>query len=152
MRGICIDISECKRTEEALNWNEERFWLLVECAPLGIAFVTGSGTIEYANPAFERKCGYTRQEIPDLTLWGEKVFPDPEYREKIFGTWFTYLRTLIVTNHHADKILRVHCRDGRDKDLRFRAVFFTNGKALVTIEDITERLHRDETSGKMAFG
>jgi PAS domain S-box-containing protein len=152
MRGIGIDISERKRTEEALKESEERFRLLVESAPFGIAFVTSSGTIEYANPAFEKKCGYTRQEIPDLTMWGEKVFPDPEYREKIFGAWLTYLRTLIGTNHHADKILRVHCRDGSDKDLRFRAVFFTNGKALVTIEDITERQNRHESSGEIASG
>ena len=81
--------------------------------------------------------GYTYKEFPDLTIWGEKVFPDTEYREKIFSAWHKQIRALTGTNLQADKIFRIHCRDGKDKDILFTAVFFPNGKELVTIDDIT---------------
>ena len=145
MRGIGIDISERKRAEVALKESEERFRFLVESVPFGISFITSTGTIEYANPAFEKIFGYTREEIPDFTIWGEKVFPDAEYREKIFGTWFEHIQTLSVTNLHADNIFHIHCRDGKDKDILFMAAFFTNGKVLVTIEDIIERKRAEDT-------
>jgi len=144
MRGIGIDISDRKRAGAALKESEERFRLLVESVPFGISFITSTGKIEYANPAFEKICGYSREEFPDLTLWGEKVFPDAEYRKKIFGAWFEHIQTTSGTNFHADNIFRIHCSDGKNKDIRFTVFFFANGKGLVTIDAITERKRAEE--------
>ncbi len=144
MRGIGIDISDRKRAGATLKESEERFRLLVESVPFGISFITSTGKIEYANPAFEKICGYSREEFPDLTLWGEKVFPDAEYRKKIFGAWFEHIQTTCGTNFHADNIFRIHCSDGKDKDIRFTVFFFANGKGLLTIDAITERKRAEE--------
>ncbi len=72
--------------------------------------------------------------------WAEKVFPDEKYREEIFSAWLKHVQTFSGTNYHSDRIFRIHCRDGNDKDIRFRAVFFENGKVLVIIEDITDQM------------
>ena len=148
MRGIGVDITDRKRTEMALKDSEEQLRLLVESVPFGISFITSAGSIEYSNPAFEKICGYCIEELPDLSIWSEKVFPDVEYRKKIFGAWLTHVQTFSGTNYHADNIFRIRCRDGKDKDIRFRAVFFENGKVLVTIEDITERMHGEKSTDK----
>ena len=148
MRGIGVDITDRKQTEDALKNSEEQFRLLVESVPFGISFITSAGSIEYANPAFEKICGYSIEKLPDLTIWSEKVFPDAEYRKKIFGAWVTHVQTHSGTNYHADNIFRIRCSDGKDKDIRFRAVFFENGKVLVTIEDISERMHVEESTDK----
>ncbi|MEC4818634.1 MAG: PAS domain S-box protein [Scytonema sp. PMC 1069.18] len=56
------DITESKRTEEALRLNESRFRALAETTEASI-FLVHNGCICYANPAAEILTGYERQEL-----------------------------------------------------------------------------------------
>jgi len=63
--GTLIDISERKQTEEALRASEARSAILskvVEQSSSSVVVTDIAGTIEYVNPAFCERTGYTAQE------------------------------------------------------------------------------------------
>ncbi|MFA7302972.1 MAG: PAS domain S-box protein [Methanoregula sp.] len=140
-----VDITERKKAEDALRESEEWLSGVVKNAPVGIAFSDShSGIIEYINPEFERVLGYTLEENANLSTWFEQMCPDPEYRKKLYEDWMDDLHGLGGTNAYAERILRVRCKDGTEKDIWSRDVHFANGKALTIIEDFTERKRAEE--------
>jgi PAS domain S-box-containing protein len=61
--AIIRDISERKKSEEALRESDERFRSLIEQANDAIFFVDGSGTIQFWNRQAEELYGYTADEV-----------------------------------------------------------------------------------------
>ena len=73
--AVVRDITERKRTEEALRESEARFHALVQNA-LDIVMVTDAqGTIRYISPSIERVLGYQPEEMVG-TITAEFVHPD----------------------------------------------------------------------------
>jgi PAS domain S-box-containing protein len=69
-----IDITERKRTEQALRASEERFRLLVEDAPNAMIMVDQAGKIVLLNAEAERLFGYERVELVGKPI--ETLVPD----------------------------------------------------------------------------
>ena len=135
-----VDITDRKKFEEALRESEEMLRLLVDNTPMGVVFSDShTGTIEYVNPEIEKILGYTLDSHSDLGTWFEKMYPDSLYRKKLYDLWMDDFKQLAGKNTCSDRIFRVRCKDGNEKDIRFRVVHFPNGKALSILEDITER-------------
>ncbi len=83
MIGTCIDFTEQKRQQA----ERERLMMAIEQAAETIVITDTEGSIRYANPAFERITGYTREEAigrnPRVLKSGEH--DDAFYRE-MWGT------------------------------------------------------------------
>lgn len=73
--GITQDISELKRSEEALKKSEERFRAVFEHAATGIAIADLDGRLAQTNPAYRRLLGYSRTELERL-VFADLVHPD----------------------------------------------------------------------------
>ena len=76
---IATDITERKRTEEALREGENKFRALAETTTAAIFMFQGA-TMLYANPAAERITGYTRDELFGMNFW-DVIHPD--YRDRV---------------------------------------------------------------------
>ncbi|MDT8301350.1 MAG: PAS domain S-box protein [Sedimentisphaerales bacterium] len=61
--GMGQDITERKKTEEAIRKSENLYRTLVEANPYGIQEIDSSGFITYTNPAYQKILGYTEQEL-----------------------------------------------------------------------------------------
>jgi len=157
---LVSDITEHKRAEEALRESEERYRLLVEESPLGIALLSPKGENLFLNDSFKNMFGYTLEDIPTGRDWFAKAYPDEELRKSVKERWLDDLKTQkpgIVRS----RIFDVTCKDGTIKTIHFRPVTMEDGKQFVTYEDITDRrrleeeqrrIHNLESLGVLAGG
>jgi two-component system cell cycle sensor histidine kinase/response regulator CckA len=80
--GIAIDITDIKRTQEALRHSESHYRALVEGAPVGIFRSTAGGRFVVVNPALVRMLGYgAAEEVLALDL-DTDVYAEPEHRAR----------------------------------------------------------------------
>jgi PAS domain S-box-containing protein len=138
--GITRDISERKKTEEALRQSEEKYRLLVENVNEGICVVQDS-LIRYANPKLSEITGYPVQE---LTSYPFAVFIHPEDQGKLKDNQYTWM-----TGEGFPQTLLCRSLDksGNTRWLEINAVRIPwEGRPalLVFLIDVTERTHADE--------
>jgi PAS domain S-box-containing protein len=66
--GVSVDITDYKRTQQALTEGEERLRTILELAPDGIFVVSEQGQILEANEAGCQQLGYTRDQLLQLKI------------------------------------------------------------------------------------
>ncbi len=67
-RGADTDVTDRKRTEEALRESEERYRTVLEASPDPIVAYDMEGKVIYLNPAFTRVFGWTQEELLDKKM------------------------------------------------------------------------------------
>jgi PAS domain S-box-containing protein len=140
IRWLIRDVTEQKKTEEALQENEYRFRMLAEKTPLFI-LVIQNGEIVYANPAACQITGYSPQEL--IGSDPVDIF-DNTHRKKL--EFLRIPETKLVENkpsktHRSD--LRVNTRDNQECWIDASAASVVLGGVLswvLTGYDITKRL------------
>jgi two-component system cell cycle sensor histidine kinase/response regulator CckA len=138
MAVMFLDISPRKSDEETLKKEKEKFRVLTEMSPLGVALIGNDGSYRYINPKFEELFGYTLSDIPSGREWFQKAFPDAGYRKKVVDTWIRDLKNADL-GEVRPRTYTVRCLDGTDKIVHFRPVTMDEGNQIIIYEDITER-------------
>jgi PAS domain S-box-containing protein len=138
MATMFRDISDRKAAEATLKREKEKFSVLTEMSPLGVALIGADGRYKYVNPKFKELFGYPKEEIEFGRQWFRKAFPDPQYRRQVVGSW---VRSLADSNNAEvhPRTYRVRCHDGTEKIIQFRPVTMEGGDQFVIYEDVTER-------------
>jgi PAS domain S-box-containing protein len=142
---LFTDITQRRRTEEALRRSEERLRRAIEIETVGIVFFRPDGTITDANDAFLRMSGYSRQDINDGHLVMDAITP-PEW---------------IARSHHAtEEMLRLGRNTPYEREyLRkdgsrwwglFAATRIDDGEAVKYIIDITRAKRAELDRARLA--
>jgi PAS domain S-box-containing protein len=140
------DITETKRTEEALRLNESRFRVLAETTEASI-FLVHNGFICYANPAAEMLTGYPRKELLDSfeikrLIKGKKL---RQVNKQDGAAYYEYQEMQILTKSGTERWLA--CTVGL---LEGVLDFSNHSVELVTAIDITD-YKQAETEVRLAL-
>jgi PAS domain S-box-containing protein len=107
---------------------------LFENVLMGITVSNQEGKLLLSNKAFKEISGYSMEDIETLDDWFPKAYPDPVYREKVMANW-----KAATSKNRAIREFKITCKNGEVKDIEFRGTFLKDGRALLTMSDITGR-------------
>jgi PAS domain S-box-containing protein len=146
-RGVGRDITEKKKTEEALRKSEDQYRQFVEKATDGIFRNDKYGNFLFVNPSGERLLGYGLDELHRMNY--RRLIPD-DCREEVLGKYREQIEKKIEETYIEFPIIR---KDGRKVWLGQRARIETNENGEYEFRgisrDITEYKIADEARREM---
>lgn len=138
-RGLDKDNTEKELAEHALRDSEARFRQLFESAPAPLCFVDRVGTLRDVNARFVQTFGYTRDDVPTLTEWWQRAYPDPEYRRRVVATWEDAVQRAAAGGTDIAPVeYQVTCKSGEIRTMVISGVTLGDD-LLATFFDVTER-------------
>lgn len=137
-QGIDEDITERKNAQMMLKEEKEKFSILTENAPFGMALIDANETYLYINPKFKEMFGYDLADIPDRDTWFKKAYPDEDYRNKAISFWKEEIETFKVGESTSKRFI-ITCKDGSKKIVDIIPVILASGLFLMAFVDITEK-------------
>jgi PAS domain S-box-containing protein len=139
--GYIIDITDQKLIEQKVKSSETRLRQTLDHSPIAIARASlgVNPKIRYLNQQFIHTFGYTLADIPTIEQWGQRAYPDPEYREQVFDEW----NDAVERGQKGDGIVeprefRVVCKGNVTRNVLIGATLLDD-TMIVTLQDITDR-------------
>jgi PAS domain S-box-containing protein len=131
--GVARDITHRRHTETALQKSEEKFRILVENAPFGLAIVNRTNTLDYVNHKFSKITGFTLHDITDLSALIPAQTLDEKNQQRNFNAWTNNFET----QDFISTPFTIHSKKQTPKTINFKGVRLEDKRLLVTLEDIT---------------
>jgi PAS domain S-box-containing protein len=132
-----LDIVEPRYAEEALYQEKEKYRILVEELPLGIAIIGPQGEHQYLNPRFVEIFGYTLEDIPTMEEAVARLYPDSYFRQEVISALLEDSQELRPGKAMSRTFTAV-CKNGAEKIITFKLVALANRSRMVLCEDVTE--------------
>jgi PAS domain S-box-containing protein len=134
--GVVRDVTEKKRSEQALRVSEERLRRIADSGMIGLLYWEMGGRVTWANDRFLEMLGYTRQDLEEGSLDWRTLTP-PEWAD-VDAAAIAELRTTGATTPFEKEF--VHHEGHRVPVLLTAATFAgVEDAGLTLVHDISER-------------
>jgi len=144
------DITGRKQAETIRRESESQFRKLLEMTPLPLAYLNKDGVISFRNQRFIELLGYTADEVPTLTEWWPRAYPDVHYREMVIQHWNAGVQRALAERGQIDPVeFKVASKSGKILDIEFSGIRIGED-ALVTLVDMTARKLAEEAHARLA--
>lgn len=118
---------------------------IINASPVPMAVADGGIHVVMLNPEFVRVFGYTLQDVPTLTAWWPKAFPEPDYRQWVVATWHQRLASASTGESPCEPLeVRICCKDGSTKVVLVSASpldMQAETSHVILLQDVTERVN-----------
>ncbi|MBK7057785.1 MAG: PAS domain S-box protein [Leptospiraceae bacterium] len=142
------DVTQEYEIQNKIEISERKYRTIIDVSPIPYALNDDHQNILLINKAFTETFGYSHEDIPTLSDWWPKAYPDLEYRNWVASTW----------QNNVEKSLRdgkpfipleiiIQCKDGTKRSVMASAVSLGDsfsGIHLVILYDITDRKKNED--------
>jgi len=109
---------------------------LIQRLPMGLMVIQPDNRVSLVNPAFTQLTGYELGDVSTRNSWFRKAHPDVRARIGLLKIWARRLKGIEGVGTQAP----VTCKDGTRKLFNLQARLLEDKRALVIMEDVTERV------------
>ena len=107
--------------------------------------MTEEGVIIFRNQRFVSVFGYTSEDVPTVTEWWQRAYPDPEYRRWALKRWDTVVRAASAEGRDIQPTeANITCKNGEVRILEVSGITLGD-RVLATFIDITERKRTEQS-------
>jgi PAS domain S-box-containing protein len=138
IRQYVLQLRESEAQSE-LRGQRDLLNSLFENVSLGITVWDQKERLLFSNRSFTEITGYSKQDINTSEDWFLKAYPDQKYRNQTLAD-----RKKLFSEKETIRQFKVTCKTNEVKDIEFRGAFLNDGRALVTMSDITWRILAEE--------
>ncbi|NCA70753.1 MAG: PAS domain S-box protein, partial [Sphingobacteriia bacterium] len=140
---LCLveDINARKTAEAQVLASERQLRRILDNMPTAISSGRPgpTGQITYVNEQFERTFGYQLEDIPTVSDWAWRAYPDAAYRQRSMDWWSSAVaRATATTGQVESKEFQITCKDGTQRDVIISATVLDD-LLLVSFLDISAR-------------
>ncbi len=130
-QGIAtVGIGPTNITHDSENWSLSA----LESAPFGVMIHDKKGKILMFNSQLENISGYSKDKIPDIQTWINKLYPDHDYRKLVLNE----RNRKMPKNRLRIKEAAITRKDGEKCICEFSSILSSNGIRTVFIRDISK--------------
>lgn len=127
---------------------DDKFRAVVDASPVPYALNDDNQNIIYLNPAFVDTFGYTLKDIPTLSEWWPRAYPDPDYSKSVSDSWQSRLDIANRSGNAFEPLeVKIRCKTGEYKDVIAHAESLAEDFKsihIVVLYDISERKIAEE--------
>ncbi|WP_167883578.1 histidine kinase dimerization/phosphoacceptor domain -containing protein [Leptospira ognonensis] len=138
---------------QKMEKSERRYKHLIDISPIPYALNDDQDRILFLNKSFLSTFGYSLEEIPTLSDWWPKAYPDESYRHWVASQWAERLEAAKKSQTPFEPLeLKIICKDGSEKKVVCSATMFdeeADNIHLVILYDLTELKTKEDSTRRI---
>jgi len=151
LRDISLSINlmadKANQAQEKINKQKQHFENLFENAPVSYALNSSNQEITHLNREFIATFGYTLNDIPTLSDWWKRAYPNPQYQKQVLALWKSHVDEMNSGKDTHPVEVRIKTKSGKVKTALVSIAMLdenTSRDSLVILYDITARKLAEE--------